>query len=123
MGLQYITTDALLRYLKSLNEGEFPRKEAQKKFANLFLMRKLSPKQVALRELLEIAIADTEIGFERSPFHKQRERTREIGERLNALGGFQLMLWAHQQFSRTDGRSLECVWNGIGEWKSRVIAS
>ena len=118
MGLRYITTDAFLRYLESFNEGELPRKEAQRKFANLSSRRKLLPKQVALCELLEIAIADTEIGFERSPFDKQRERTREIGERLNALGGFQLMLWAHQQFSRTDGNSLELVWHGIGEWIS-----
>jgi hypothetical protein len=118
VGLQYIITDAFLRHLESFNEGEFPRKDAQKKFAKLSLRRKRSPKEEALLELFQIAIADTEIGFERSPFDKQRERTREIGERLNALGGFQLMLWAHQQFSRTDGNSLVFAWHGIGEWIS-----
>jgi len=49
---------------------------------------------------------------------KQRERTREIGERLNALGGFELMSWAHGQFSRIDRNSLEFFWHGIGRWKS-----
>jgi hypothetical protein len=117
MGLQYITTDAFLRHLESFNEGELPRQEAQKKFANLSLRPKLSPKQVALCELLEIAIADTEIGFERSPFDKQRERTREIGERLHALGGFRLMLWACEQFTKTDLRSLDRVWDGVGDWR------
>jgi hypothetical protein len=119
MGLRYVvTTDAFLRYLESFNEGKFPRKDAQKKLAKLSMKRKRSPKEEALLELFQIAIADKEIGFERSPFHKQQERTIEIGERLNALGGFELMLWAHQQFSRTDGNSLELVWHGIGEWIS-----
>ena len=108
------TVDAFISSLIQSIEG----KEVQKKSADLVFLPDDSPEELALRELIEIANADTDTGWERTPFDKQRERTREIGERLNALGGFQLMLWAHQQFSRTDGRSLECVWNGIGEWKS-----
>ena len=109
--------DAFIDSLLQSPEG----KEAQKKSENLVFrieIEKEIEKEFALSELLEIAIADTEIGFERSPFHKQLERTREIGERLNALGGYKLMLWAHQHFSRTDGNSLERVWHGIGKWKS-----
>lgn len=105
--------DAFIDSLLQSPEG----KEAQKKSENLVCRIEIE-KEFALCELLEIAIADTETGFERSPFHKQRQRTREIGERLNALGGFQLMLRAHQQFSRTDRNSLERVWHGIGEWIS-----
>ena len=108
------TVDAFISSLIQSIEG----KEAQKKSADLVFLPDDSPEELALRELIEIANADTDTGWERTPFDKQRERTREIGERLNALGGFELMSWAHGQFPRIDGNCLERVWHGIGKWKS-----
>jgi hypothetical protein len=96
-------------------------KETQKRRGDLLSKEDYALKEgaeLALRELIEIASAETNIGWERIPFDRQRERTRAIGERLNALGGFTAMLWAQQQFTRFDGSSLERVWHGIGQWKS-----
>jgi hypothetical protein len=49
---------------------------------------------------------------------KNRVRVREIGERLNTNGGYNLMLWAAKQVPEYDQRELECAWHGIGEWMS-----
>jgi hypothetical protein len=96
-------------------------KEARKNSGYLLTKEEYELKkaaEAALCELIEIASAETNTGWDRIPFDRQRERTREIGERLNALGGFTLMQWACQQFHRYDGSSLERVWHGIGQWKS-----
>lgn len=50
------------------------------------------------------------------------EPVKEIGRRLNALGGFNMMLQAHEMFSsRTNilgaSRNLEIIWDGIGSWR------
>jgi hypothetical protein len=47
-----------------------------------------------------------------------KPRTREIGETLNRLGGFQLMVWVADQIPPHDHRVLEAAWDGIGEWRS-----
>lgn len=47
-----------------------------------------------------------------------KKRTREIGERLNKLGGYSLLLFAHQHIPTGDRRELESAWHGIGEWES-----
>jgi hypothetical protein len=47
-----------------------------------------------------------------------RPRVREIGERLNKAGGYNLMLWAAKQIPLHDQRELECAWHGIGQWES-----
>jgi colicin import membrane protein len=46
---------------------------------------------------------------------------REIGRILDAAGGMNLMLGAHDEFRKTypqHGRNLEILWGGIGEWWS-----
>ena len=50
------------------------------------------------------------------------ERVRMVGELLNKVGGFQLMLAVHKQFAASyhiygAARNLEMVWNGIGGWQ------
>ncbi len=48
----------------------------------------------------------------------------EIGNRLNDLGGFELMADVYEEVKKLTGnkygdmRELECAWDGIGEWKS-----
>ncbi len=49
---------------------------------------------------------------------KNKARVREIGERLNSSGGYNLMLWAAKQIALHDQRKLECAWHDIGEWQS-----
>jgi hypothetical protein len=47
-------------------------------------------------------------------------RTREIGEELNALGGFKLMQTVHEEvvhLRRSAARTLEMGWDGIGVWQ------
>ena len=50
------------------------------------------------------------------------EPVRAIGRQLDAAGGFQLMLRAHEQFDAAKpgnglARNLEIVWDGIGGWR------
>ena len=47
-----------------------------------------------------------------------KPRVKEIGERLNSSGGYNLMLWAPKQIPLHDQRELECAWHGIGQWES-----
>jgi hypothetical protein len=47
------------------------------------------------------------------------EPVHEIGEEINAAGGFALMREAHDKFARLHpgaARNLEMVWHGIGTW-------
>lgn len=51
---------------------------------------------------------------------KDKERTREIGDELNKIGGFDLMLAVCDRVSmveRESRRSLELAWDGIGSWQ------
>jgi hypothetical protein len=49
-------------------------------------------------------------------------RAREIGERLDEIGGFELMQAVGKQVARSfgpgssQGRELEAAWSGIGSW-------
>lgn len=43
-------------------------------------------------------------------------RVRELGERLNELGGFVAMALACQAVPSLDQRELDYAWNGIGTW-------
>ncbi len=57
-----------------------------------------------------------------SPFNSQcrHTRAREIGKRLNEIGGMRLMEWVHQRVKRKLGIALashlEYAWAEIGEW-------
>ena len=47
------------------------------------------------------------------------EPVKDIGRKLNEAGGMNLMLQAHGMFSarNPNGRNLEMVWDGIGNWR------
>ncbi len=49
-------------------------------------------------------------------------RAREIGRRLDEIGGLELMLWVHRQVRKKMGRAmaehLEYAWDGVGDWKA-----
>jgi hypothetical protein len=50
------------------------------------------------------------------------EPVREIGQELNDMGGFGLMLLVHRQFASMYpvpgmARNLEMIWDGIGRWR------
>ena len=50
------------------------------------------------------------------------EPVKQIGKILNEAGGFELMLFVHQQFAATypvmgAARNLEHLWDGIGSWR------
>ncbi len=70
-------------------------------------------------ELLKMCFDDERTGVDRSPFlETNRKRVRELGERLNEIGGFPLMLLVCESILLNDQRELECAWNSIGEWLS-----
>jgi len=50
----------------------------------------------------------------------RHRRTREIGEKLNAIGGIDVMWLAFERVRKKVGRQLgdhlEYAWGGIGEW-------
>lgn len=54
----------------------------------------------------------------RSPFLEQnKERVRQLGEQLNKIGGYPLMLSAYQSLPECDALELQFAWDGIGEWQ------
>lgn len=50
-----------------------------------------------------------------------RAAVRVVGERMNAIGGFDVMLKAHgvvQQMAGQGASQINHVWDGIGDWRS-----
>ncbi|MFN6478297.1 GIY-YIG nuclease family protein [Nostoc sp. DedQUE07] len=45
-----------------------------------------------------------------------KKRVKQIGERLNQIGGLHLMILVTRQIPEYDRRPLEFAWSGIGEW-------
>ncbi len=49
-------------------------------------------------------------------------RTRQIGDRLNKIGGLALMTWVFEKVRKRAGKvlasHLEYAWNDIGEWRA-----
>jgi hypothetical protein len=121
MGFRQVTPGQMRNYLERANSGQSvindPRLDAHQRVKALNKLRKLLPAQKALKQLFEIAASDPDTGFERAPFHKQKQRTREIGARLHALGGFAMMSWACEQIAKGDRSDLDCVWDGVGDWR------
>lgn len=76
------------------------------------------------RELAEICkrIDDYELGRGKSEsYPADVKRLREIGQNLNAIGGYPTMLKATRVASRIyDGapNTVEFHWNAIGDWQS-----
>jgi hypothetical protein len=50
----------------------------------------------------------------------RHRRAREIGSRLNEIGGFDLMVEVHKKIQKKSGKvladHLEYAWSGIGTW-------
>ncbi|WP_414553412.1 hypothetical protein [Anabaena sp. CCY 0017] len=75
--------------------------------------------QKIIIELLKFSINDRTRGDNRSPYCGQNlEQVRSIGEKLNKLGGFDLMHLAGDLVPIYDQRNLDHAWNGIGDWKA-----
>lgn len=76
-----------------------------------------------LSELISIGEADkflcedVEEGFDS---YRRNLRVREIGERLNEIGGFNLMqsicMRISMQIGHCKAREIEMAWDGIGRW-------
>lgn len=49
-------------------------------------------------------------------------RTRQIGDRINKIGGLKLMSWVFEKVHKKVGKvlasHLEYAWNDIGEWRA-----
>ncbi len=81
-----------------------------------------------VEELVKIGRAVEDPKFSSSGFLRKREtaeedrhpRAREIGERLNIMGGWGLMSKANQHVERILGpipaKELSWVWHRIGDW-------
>lgn len=82
-------------------------------------------------ELIAMAVNDPNVNNEHAHCwlgKEQRPRTIEIGERLNEIGGFDLMYTIHdlvrqqlEGWGKIDNvgslmRMLDMAWNGVGEW-------
>ena len=71
-------------------------------------------------ELLKMTEADTRDRDDenRSPFlETNRARTRELGQRLHDLGGFQMMQRAWAEIPKFDQLELTAAWDRIGDWR------
>jgi len=55
--------------------------------------------------------------FYRFSFLSDKEKYREIGEKINKLGGFALMFEACNFLPKTFVREIDCCWDGIGSWR------
>ena len=76
--------------------------------------------QEIISELLAMTQADDrDQGDEnRSPFLEfNRERVRELGERLWEMGGLPLMQKALSQMPKPDQHELDCAWDSVGDWR------
>jgi hypothetical protein len=86
----------------------------------------LIPDQRAVDAVLRHSVARLILLYERSRSGEgfvtgssAAERVREVGKRLDRMGGFDLMLRAHELFAERRPlakRNLEMVWDHIGAW-------
>jgi hypothetical protein len=107
------------RYLKEIDDSY----QVSRHFARQLIAAENYPRicleQKIIIELLKFSINDRTYGEDRSPYYGQNfERVREIGEKLNLLGGFDLMRLACDLVPIYDQRNLDYAWNGIGDWKA-----
>jgi hypothetical protein len=77
-----------------------------------------------IAELTAMVESDPARGTENevSFLEHNKERTRQIGAALNAIGGHGLMIGVHviigQRFSGASARHLEIAWDGVGQWRA-----
>ncbi len=73
------------------------------------------------KELLEMSLYHPKPfdSFDRSPFlGVNRDLTRELGAKLNEIGGTALMFRVATLIHKRDQRELDLAWDSIGDWKS-----
>jgi hypothetical protein len=107
------------RYLKEIDD----RYQVSRHLARQLIAAENYPQicieQKIIIELLKFSINDRTRGDNRSPYSGQNfEQVRSIGEKLNKLGGFDLMRLACDLVPIYDQRNLDYAWNGIGDWKA-----
>ena len=79
-----------------------------------------------VKELAEMILADSEhsLSEKRSPFTVKQEtidKTKTIGTRLNAIGGWELMgAILNDCVPLCDRKELDWLWHGIGYWKAKI---
>lgn len=69
---------------------------------------------------LQLSLADdsdpTSAG--RAPYFNNRQKARDLGARLHAIGGRNLMRRIADMVPFYDQRELDMVWDGVGGWKA-----
>ena len=74
--------------------------------------------EVLQNELGGFSANNTDLSSDRDCYlGANKERTRQIGERLNSIGGFNLMQQVAESIPLVDQRELDFAWDGIGEWR------
>lgn len=96
--------------------------------ANIKVEQTSTSQDSLVQELLEIGRQVKDRSFSASGYMyrndegglAKNERAREIGQKINSMGGMQAMQAAHQAISEQLGsaaaRELEAIWKGIGGW-------
>lgn len=97
-------------------------------FDSLFGPRLFPPKDKPevnklVAELIKIGIKEDYLSEQPGSgynFQCRHLRTREIGKRLNEIGGLSLMMWAFEKVRKKAGKvpasHLEYAWQEVGEW-------
>ena len=70
-----------------------------------------------LKDLLEMTLTNGVWGFEREVYLGQnKEKVKEMGRRLDEIGGFDLMYQTLQYTYKGDQSELDWAWDGVGKW-------
>ncbi|HEX4348135.1 MAG TPA: hypothetical protein VHZ73_11210 [Vicinamibacterales bacterium] len=75
--------------------------------------------ELLVEELNEIAIGEGFLSLKPGPRFNENGRNirvRQVGRRLYALGGKELMRRAFQRIDVPKSAQLQAAWDGIGEW-------
>ena len=77
----------------------------------------MTPEQIALTEQLVTLVGDW--NYHDLISDEQKKECRDIGRKLNAIGGMVAMRDAYYAAKATNRRAstLDAYWDGIGEWR------
>lgn len=93
------------------------RLECQKLLAHLRIRLQKHPHESILEQLLLMCLTNDSEGISRAPFFPHKQQVRELGHKLNCIGGHELMYWVVDRLPLEDQRELEVLWDGIGTWR------
>lgn len=114
--LQCLIQSEQFRYLKEIDDSYQVSRHSARQLIAAENYPRICLEQKIIIELLKFSINDKTYGDDRSPYCGQNfERVREIGSKLNLLGGFDLMRLACSLVPIYDQRNLDYAWNGIGD--------